>query len=155
MRTILTALLAAALSAAQAGSAAASEQAQAQRDQAAIDYGDYESGEFSATESWLTAVDLTGDSVDDEIVAEGYFLCSSTEAMFCGSVGCAIHAIVNGERFSWAAYSWTVVEWETSTILLLSRHGDLWGSPATDDACYEALVWNGNRFLSVAPPPIE
>ncbi|MGF1623553.1 MAG: hypothetical protein ACFCVH_01605 [Alphaproteobacteria bacterium] len=155
MRAIPTILLAAVLSAAPAGFAVASEQAQALLDQAAIDCSDYEGGEFSASPSWLTAVDLTGDGVDDEIVDEGFFLCTSTEQMFCGGVGCTIHAIVDGQRFGWVAYSWTVVEWETSRILLLSRHGTICGSPATDDACYEALVWNGNRFLSVAPPPIE
>ena len=155
MRVLLRLALPLLACAAAGAPAAASDQAQALLEGAAADCRDYESGEFTASPSAVTAVDLTGDGIDDEIVDEGFFLCTSTEQMFCGSVGCTIHAIVDRERFGWVAYSWTVVDWETSRILLLSRHGDICGSPATDDPCYEALVWNGDRFLTVAPPPVQ
>jgi hypothetical protein len=150
--TVLRALaLAVGIAALDAPVAFASDEAQRLLDSAARDCADYEGGVFTASPTALIAVDLTGDRIDDEIVDQGLFVCSSTEAMFCGSVGCTISAIVDGERFSWVAYSWTVVDWEASRILLLSRHGDICAT-GPDDPCYEALVWNGDRFVSVAPP---
>lgn len=134
--------------------AAASDEADRLLAGAANDCAEYEQGVFAASPSAITAVDLTGGRLDDEIVDEGFFTCSSTDQMFCGSSGCTIHAIVGDRRFSWVAFSWTVVDWQTSRILLLSRHSDICRT-GPDQPCYEALVWNGERFVSVGPSPIE
>ncbi|MXU64125.1 hypothetical protein [Oceanomicrobium pacificus] len=109
----------------------------------------FENGTFDAGDA-VTMVDLDGDGTEDTIVDESRFACSSAASLYCGTGGCMVHALVGGTEGKWLAKGWKVVEWGEDRILLFAIHGANCGGTNLR-RCYEAVVWNGEAFSTVAP----
>ncbi|TPE53802.1 hypothetical protein [Amaricoccus solimangrovi] len=108
-------------------------------------------GEMTAPEGTVTRVDLTGDGVAEALVDESRLRCSTAASAYCGSGGCALHAVVGDRVTSWQATGWRLIDWGEDRILLIGRDGG-WCGGIGAERCYEAVVWSDGRFLSVAPP---
>ncbi len=137
-----------------AGQASAiSPQAQALIDKAAAGCASYENGMFDRGEA-VTEIELTSQfgSVKAELVDESAYSCSSAASYFCGTGGCMLNLVVEGQVMSWQATGWRLETWGPDTILLLGRDGG-WCGGAGAEVCYEALVWSAGKILSVGPPP--
>lgn len=108
----------------------------------------YNGGEFAAGAGAIAEVDLTGDGEADVIVDESAYGCSTAASLYCGSGGCLVRIIANGQTTERLAEGWRLIEWGDDRIVLLALHGTQCGGVGAD-RCYEALVWSGDRFLSV------
>ena len=132
---------------------AASPEAQSLIDRAAEECRSFENGEFDPGEA-LTEIDLWSQfgSVTAELIDESKFACSSAASLFCGSGGCMLNLIVDGEISAWQATGWRTIEWGPDRILLIGRDGG-WCGGAGAEVCYEALVWSNGKMLTVGPAP--
>ncbi len=107
----------------------------------------YENGVFDQGKA-VSRVDLTGDGISDTVIDESDFRCSSARSLYCGSGGCTLHAIVDGEVWSFQAEGWRMIDWEGRPILLIARDGG-WCGGAGAQVCYEAVVWSHGKMLTV------
>jgi hypothetical protein len=107
-------------------------------------------GAFDAGDA-VAAVDLDGDGALDAVVDESRFACSPGPSPYCGSGGCALHAIVGERRWTFQAEGWRMIDWDGRPILLIARDGG-WCGGAGAQACYEAVVWSFGEMLTVMPP---
>ena len=71
---------------------------------------------------------------------------------YCGTGGCMLNLIVNGETMAWQATGWRLIDWGPDRILLVGRDGG-WCGGASAEVCYEALVWSNDKILTVGPEP--
>lgn len=135
--------------------AAFSVEAQALVDEAAANCADFEDGTFDPGEARheVTLRQYAG-SLTVEIIDESAYSCSSAASLFCGSGGCMLHVIAQGQVTSWQVTGWQVVEWGPDSILLLGRDGG-WCGGAGAEVCYEAVVWSNGRPLTVGPVPAQ
>ena len=149
VQKILAALAAIAMSASSA--LAVSPEAQQLIDRAAADCQSFENGQFDRGDA-VTEIELRSHfgTVNAELVDEGQYRCSPAASLYCGSAGCPLYLIVNGETMAWQAMGWRLVDWGSARILLIARHG-AWCDGAGGEVCYEALVWSNGRMLTVAP----
>jgi hypothetical protein len=106
-------------------------------------------GSFDAGDA-VVRVDLNGDGGDDTLVDASAFRCSSAPSLYCGSGGCALHAVVGDRAWSFQAEGWRMVDWDGRPILLIARDGG-WCGGAGAQVCYEAVVWSGGEALTVMP----
>lgn len=111
---------------------------------------DQEKGVFSS-EGAVRSLDVTGDGQPDTLVDELLFTCTTAASLYGGSGGSMIHVIVGDVQSDFLVQGYEVLNWAGRTILLLAVHGSSCNSIGADP-CFEALVWNGERFLSVRPP---
>lgn len=109
-----------------------------------------DNGVFDAGKA-VTEIDLNGDGTADEIIDESLFGCSSAASLYCGSGGCALHAVVGDTVTSWQALSWKTIDWNQDKVLLIGRDGG-WCGGMGAEYCYEALNWLNGRFMTVMPP---
>ena len=132
---------------------AASPEAQSLLERAAEDCRSFESGEFDAGQA-LAEIELRSQfgSVTAELIDESEFACSSAASLYCGTGGCMLNLIVDGEISAWQATGWRIIEWGPDRILLIGRDGG-WCGGAGAQVCYEALVWSDGRILTVGPAP--
>ena len=132
---------------------AASPEAQRLMDQAAKDCSSFENGIFDAGGA-VTEIELGSQFgiVPAELVDESKYSCSSSASFYCGSGGCALNLVVEGQVASWQATGWQLLEWGPDRILLIGRDGG-WCGGAGAEVCYEAVVWSNDRLLTVGPPP--
>jgi hypothetical protein len=148
---ILAALVALTVS---AGSAmAVSPEAQQLIDRAAADCQGFENGEFDRGDA-VTEIELRSQfgTVNAELVDESQYACSSAASLYCGTGGCMLNLIVNGETMAWQATGWRLIDWGHDRILLIGRDGG-WCGGAGAEVCYEALVWSNGKILTVGPEP--
>lgn len=110
----------------------------------------YENGTFDSGKA-VSKIDLTGDGNMDTVIDESDFHCSSSRSLYCGSGGCMLHAIVDGEVWSFQAEGWRMTDWDGRPILLIARDGG-WCGGAGAQVCYEAVVWSHGKMLTVMPP---
>ena len=151
VQKILAALVALAVS---AGSAmAVSPEAQQLIDRAAADCQSFENGEFDQGDA-VTEIELRSQfgAVSAELVDESQYACSSAVSLYCGTGGCMLNLVVNGETMAWQATGWRLIDWGPDRILLIGRDGG-WCGGAGAEVCYEALVWSNGKVLTVGPAP--
>ncbi|MDQ2091170.1 hypothetical protein [Marimonas arenosa] len=137
-----------------AGSAmAVSPEAQQLIDRAAADCQAFENGEFDQGDA-ITEIELRSQfgAVYAELVDESQYACSSAASLYCGTGGCMLNLIVNGETMAWQATGWRLIDWGPDRILLIGRDGG-WCGGAGAEVCYEALVWSNGKILTVGPEP--
>lgn len=109
-------------------------------------------GELMIGEEAISSVDLTGDGQLEVMLNTEFLRCSTVPVPpYCGTGGCALFAYVGDDVHEWQAYDWHVMTWEDEPILILMRDGG-WCGAGGATHCFEALFWNGGRFLSVMPP---
>ena len=109
-----------------------------------------EEGNFEVDPDFLVALDLDGDTQEDQLVDESRFACSSSASLFAASGGSMLHAIVKGVVFSWQVNAWRIVNWGEDKILLLAEHGSECGGYGYQP-CYEAVVFSEGRPISLRP----
>ena len=114
---------------------------------------DLDAGEFAASEDAVTRVDLDGDGIEDVLVDESRFSCSTSASLFPPTGGSQLHAIVKDRHDVWMAHAWRLVEWGDHTILLLAEHGSQCGGLGYEP-CFEAVVWSdaGSRTVRADGP---
>ncbi|OSQ52425.1 hypothetical protein [Marivita geojedonensis] len=137
-----------------AGSAmAVSPEAQQLIDRAAADCQAFEKGEFNQGDA-VTEIELRSQfgTVNAELVDESQYACSSAASLYCGTGGCMLNLVVNGETMAWQTTGWRLLDWGPDRILLIGRDGG-WCGGAGAEVCYEALVWSNDRILTVGPAP--
>lgn len=137
-----------------AGAAAAiSPEAQELVDRAAADCQAFENGEFDQGDA-VVRIELRSQfgAVTAELVDESQYACSSAASLYCGTGGCMLNLVVNGETMAWQATGWRLIDWGPDQILLIGRDGG-WCGGAGAEVCYEALVWSNGRILTVGPDP--
>ncbi len=132
---------------------AASQEAQQIIERAAADCKDFENGEFDQGDA-VTEIELRSQfgTVKAELVDESQYSCSSAASMYCGTGGCMLNLIVDGEIMSWQATGWRFIDWGPDRILLIGRDGG-WCGGAGAEVCYEALVWSNGKILTVGSAP--
>lgn len=131
--------------------AAAADPVQAILDEAAAACASFENGTFAAPPAAMTAVDLTGDGRPDTVVDELRFTCSTAASLYGGTGGSLIHAVVGPTRADFLTLGWKVIPMGQDVVLLMAVHG-LHCDGTGSDPCFEAVTWNGDRFLSVRGP---
>lgn len=107
-------------------------------------------GVFSS-EGAVRSLDVTGDGQPDTLVDEGLFTCTTAASLYGGSGGSMIHVFVGDVQSDFLVLGYETLTWADRTILLLALHGTNCNGIGADP-CFEALVWNGDRFMSVRAP---
>ena len=132
---------------------ALSLEAQQLIDRAAADCQSFENGEFDQGNA-VTEIELLSQfgTVNAELVDESQYACSSAASLYCGTGGCMLNLIVDGETKAWQATGWRLIDWGPDRILLIGRDGS-WCGGAGAEVCYEALVWSNGKILTVGPTP--
>lgn len=120
---------------------------------AAADCQAFENGQFDQGDA-VTENELRSQfgAVKAELVDESQYACSSAASLYCGTGGCMLNLVVNGETMAWQATGWRLVDWGPDRILLIGRDGG-WCGGAGAEVCYEALVWSNGKILTVGPAP--
>lgn len=118
--------------------------------QAAADCAGFDNGSFSATPEAVQEIDLTGDGLAEVVVDAGKFQCSSAASLYGGSGGTGLTVIVGDRTAEFLAEAWTVTEFAGRKVLLIWHNGVDCGGIGVDP-CIEALVWGGERFMTVRP----
>jgi hypothetical protein len=132
---------------------AMSPQAKQLIDRAAEDCQSFENGEFHAGNA-VSVIELSSQfgTVEAELIDESQYSCSSAASLYCGTGGCMLNLIVNGNISAWQATGWELIDWGPDRILLIGRDGG-WCGGAGAEVCYEAVVWSNGKFLTVGPAP--
>jgi hypothetical protein len=107
-------------------------------------------GVFSS-EGAVRSLDVTGDGQQDTLIDEVLFSCTTAASLYGGSGGSMIHVIVGDVQNDFLVQGYEILTWADRTILLLALHGTSCNGIGADP-CFEALVWNGDRFMSVRAP---
>jgi hypothetical protein len=151
MRTVVGALVTLLLTTSSAS--AASPEAQRLIERAAEDCRAFENGKFDPGDA-VTAIELRSQfgAVAAELVDESEYACSSAASLYCGTGGCMLNLVVEGEVRAWQATGWRLIDWGPDRILVIGRDGG-WCGGAGAEVCYEALVWSNGRVLTVGPAP--
>lgn len=105
-------------------------------------------GAFSIEDFAVANIDLNGDGIEDKIINEAGFLCSTAASLYCGTGGCNIHAIVGDVTTSWLAKGWQIVQSGPDMVLLMQLHGVECGGTNLR-SCYVAETWDEDGFYSV------
>jgi hypothetical protein len=109
-----------------------------------------DNGVFSS-EGAVRSLDLTGDGQPDTLVDQLLFTCSTAASLYGGSGGSMINVFVGEVQSDFLVQGYEILNWADRTILLLALHGTNCNGIGADP-CFEALVWNGDRFMSVRAP---
>jgi hypothetical protein len=109
-----------------------------------------DNGLFSS-EGAVRSLDVTGDGQPETLVDTALFTCTTAASLFGGSGGSMIHVIVGDVQSDYLVQGYELLNWGGRTILLLALHGTNCNGIGADP-CFEALVWNGDRFMSVRAP---
>ena len=122
-------------------------------DRAAADCSNFESGEFHAGQA-VAEIELRSQfgTVEAELVDESEYSCSSAASLYCGTGGCMLNLIVEGQVRAWQATGWQMIDWGPDRVLLIGRDGG-WCGGAGAEVCYEALIWSNGKILTVGPAP--
>lgn len=74
-------------------------------------------GEVSMTDDAVRNVDLNGDGTKDWIFDTGLVNCSTSASLYCGTLGCGVETLIDGNRASLTLFEWQVVERDGATVL--------------------------------------
>lgn len=130
------------------GLTTASELASRFIDEARAACATYENGELGYQPGTIRLIDLNGDGIDDEIIDESTYKCTSSATMFCGTGGCGLKVIVGDRVLERLVKQWQTLEWDGDRMLLLQLHGTECGGTGLE-RCYEAVSWGEGDFRSV------
>ena len=111
------------------------------------DCASFDKGEMAVMEGAVQEVELTGSAPAEVVVDWSKFNCSTAASLWGGTGGQSMSLLTNGQRQDWLVLGWQVVQFG-QPVLLLQLHGTECGGSGAQ-ACVEALVWGGERFLSV------
>jgi len=109
-----------------------------------------DNGELGYQPGTIRLIDLNGDGVDDEIIDESTYSCTSSRTLFCGTGGCGLKVIVGDRILERLVKQWQTLEWDGDRLLLLQLHGAECGGSGLE-RCYEAVSWGDGDFRSVRP----
>ncbi|NVK42508.1 MAG: hypothetical protein HWE39_14805 [Oceanospirillaceae bacterium] len=151
MKTIIGALCLGTVLIMSAPIANASETANRLIDQARQQCSTLNGGELGFQPGTIRLIDLNGDGVDDEIIDESTYTCTSSQTLFCGTGGCGLKVIVGDRILERLAKQWQTLDWDGDRILLLQLHGAECGGSGLE-RCYEAISWGDGDFRTVRPP---
>jgi hypothetical protein len=121
---------------------------------AAAECAAFENGSFTAPPEAVVQIDLTGNGVADTVIDAALFQCSSAASLYGGSGGSMVTVVADGQLSTYLAQAWQVIDWSGVKVLLLFHNGTDCGGYGAQP-CVEALVWGGERFMSVRPPPAQ
>ncbi len=110
----------------------------------------FENGTFDAGEA-VQEVDLDGVAPLDTVIDSSQFACSSMASAYCGTGGCALWTIVEGQTHEFQAEAWDVITWLEGPILLVMRDGG-WCGGYGAQFCFEAVNWLEGQMMTVMPP---
>ena len=102
-----------------------------------------EKGKFKTEPEAVIKLDLNGDGKIDEILDEGKFACSTAASLYCGTVGCGLHLIVNGKNHNYLSLVWSLANLGDSKIILMGVH---WSECKYKTPCIRAVVWRDGKF---------
>jgi hypothetical protein len=105
-------------------------------------------GQLGYQPGTIRVIDLNRDGIDDEIVDESTYTCTSSASQYCDATGCGLKVIVNNQVLERHVRQWQIIDWDNDRMLLLSLHGSYCGTQATH-GCYEAVTWVEGGFRSV------
>ncbi|MFO1203108.1 MAG: hypothetical protein U1E58_10795 [Tabrizicola sp.] len=74
-------------------------------------------GDFAAPPEAVSQRDLNGDGTPDWVVDSGAFQCSDSYGTYCGTGGCAVDTVIDGNRGSLLLHSWDTVTDNGTTYL--------------------------------------
>lgn len=129
----------------------ASEIASRLIDEARQNCASLDNGELGYQPGTIRLIDLNGDGVDDEIIDESTYTCTSSHTLFCGTGGCGLKVIVGNRILERLVKQWQTLEWDGDRLLLLQLHGVECGGSGLEH-CYEAVSWGDGDFRSVRAP---
>ncbi|SFI80004.1 hypothetical protein [Albimonas pacifica] len=114
-------------------------------------------GRFSVGEGAVGEIDLgpgRGEEGGDrgETLDYAKLVCEGAYSAFCGSGGCPLRVQVGPQAWEWQVEDWSMILFEGFPVLMLARDGG-WCGGAGAQICFEALKWDGQRFLTVGPAP--
>ncbi|MEO1066657.1 MAG: hypothetical protein AAFW47_04685 [Pseudomonadota bacterium] len=112
---------------------------------AEITCAELDNGVLSRSENAVLSADVTGDGVSDIIVDYAELHCSTAAQAWCGTGGCSLVVIVDGQKTEFLTRGWTIVVWQDRPIILLSLHGTQCNA-AGAEACFQAVFWSNGGF---------
>lgn len=118
--------------------------------EAAAMCAEQDNGVFSS-EGAVRSLDLTGDGQPDTLLDQMLFTCTTAASLYGGSGGSMINVFIGEVQSDFLVQGYELLNWADRTILLLALHGTSCNGIGADP-CFEALVWNGDRFMSVRAP---
>ncbi|PTE15523.1 hypothetical protein [Pseudogemmobacter blasticus] len=66
-------------------------------------------GTVELREGAVSQADLNGDGTDDWVVDTGAFSCPTTATLYCGSAGCGVTTLIDGQRGDLLLHDWGTV----------------------------------------------
>jgi hypothetical protein len=98
----------------------------------------------------VTEVDLTGDGLPETLVDAGAFICEGAMSAFSGTGGAPLTVFVGSLQADFLTKGWQVIPTAPGPVLLMQVHGSNCGGIGADP-CFQAVVWNGQQFMSMQP----
>jgi hypothetical protein len=98
--------------------------------------------------------DLTGDGQPEVLIDWAGFDCAQARSAFTGTGGSPLTVLVGDQRFDMMSKGWRLIEVPAGQVLLMQVHGTDCGGIGADP-CFEAAIWNGERFMTLRPPVAE
>jgi len=108
----------------------------------------YAGGQLGYQPGTIRVIDLNRDGIEDEIVDESTYTCTSSSSLFCDATGCALKVIVNNRILERRVRQWQILDWDNDRMLLLALDGSQCGTSGAG-GCYEAITWVDGDFRSV------
>jgi hypothetical protein len=96
-------------------------------------------------------VDLTGDGQPEVLIDWAVFACAEARSAFSGTGGSPLTVLVGEQRFEMRSKGWRLIDVPAGKVLLMQVHGTDCGGIGADP-CFEAAIWNGERFMTLRPP---
>jgi hypothetical protein len=111
----------------------------------------FENGTLDVPWNAVSRTDLTGNGQADHVLDFGRLACSSMVSMYCGTGGCSVLFVVDGEVTERLSKGWSVERLGPMTVLLNQVHGSECGGTNLNP-CVEAMVWDAqeSRFFTLA-----
>lgn len=107
-------------------------------------------GTFAPNDA-VAMLDVTGDGLPDTVIDWGKFGCEKAASAFSGTGGAPLTVLVGDQRFDKRSKGWLVVPTPPGPVLLMQVHGTECGGIGADP-CFEAAIWNGERFMTLRQP---
>lgn len=106
-----------------------------------------DNGVFSYGEGAIHDVDVSGDGEPDVIIDSAGFNCTTAASFWCGTGGCMLSVVIDGESYGFLTQGWEVVDLHNYRVLLLAVHGSECGG-SNVRKCVRAEVWSEGAFRS-------
>jgi hypothetical protein len=107
-------------------------------------------GAFAPNDA-VSRPDVTGDGQPDTVIDWGRFGCEKAASAYAGTGGAPLTVLVDGARHDMRSKGWFLLPTPPGPVLLMQVHGTECGGIGADP-CFEAVIWNGTRFMSMRQP---